>query len=87
VLRTQLTRFILTVLHLNRNSKEIVQTRTIKQLSMVHSHSSQSTYKLEVGQMLFVAQAGVWVNLERVIITANKYKVSRSLITRAFGLE
>ena len=45
---------------------------TIKQFPMVHSHSSQPTNELEVRQMLFVTQARIWVNLERVIITANE---------------
>lgn len=36
---------------------------------MVNSHSSYSTYKLEIREMIFIAQSRVWVDLQSIIIS------------------
>ena len=59
--------------HWTKNNKySIVDCHTIQQFSMVDSHSSQSTNKLEVGKMFFVAHSRIWVDLKRVIIAENQ---------------
>lgn len=49
---------------------QVVKSDTIEQLSMIYSHPGQSTNKLEIREMLLVAQSRVRVNLKGVIITA-----------------
>ena len=49
---------------------QVVKSDTIEQLSMIYSHPGQPTNKLEIREMLLVAQSRVRVNLKGVIITA-----------------
>lgn len=47
-----------------------IKQRTIQQFSMKHSHSCHTSDELEIGEVILVAQAGVGVDLESVVVTA-----------------
>jgi len=36
---------------------------------MVNSHSSYTTYKLEIRQMIFIAKSRVWIDLQSIVIS------------------
>jgi len=36
---------------------------------VVNSHSCYSTYKLEIREMIFIAQSRVWVDLQSIVIS------------------
>lgn len=42
---------------------------TIQQFSMKHGHSCHTTYELKIGEVIFVAEAGVGIDLKSVIIS------------------
>lgn len=52
-------------INLHYSSKQIL---TIQKLAMVNSHSSYTTYKFEVREMIFIAQARIWIDLQRIVI-------------------
>lgn len=36
---------------------------------MVNSHSSYTTYKLEIREMIFIAKSRVWIDLQSIVIS------------------
>lgn len=47
-----------------------IKQLTIQQFSMKHSHSCHTPDELEIGEVILVAQAGVGVDLESVVVAA-----------------
>lgn len=43
-------------------------TRTIQQLAVVDGHPRYTPDEFEVGEMIFVAEARVWVDLQREVV-------------------
>lgn len=47
-----------------------IKQLTIQQFSMKHSHSCHTSDELEIGEVILIAQAGVGVDLECVVVPA-----------------
>lgn len=47
-----------------------IKQLTIQQFSMKHSHSCHTPDELEIGEVILIAQAGVGVDLECVVVPA-----------------
>lgn len=62
-------RIVLSALHFEPQGRLNTQQLTIQEFPVKHGHSCNPSNKLEVGEVVFVAQARVGIDLESVVIS------------------